>query len=70
MRATTFKTVTGDVKFGADGEWAESRVLQVQFQHVTGNDLDQFKGTQNTVILTPAAYKTGNVIYPMSAAKK
>ena len=70
IRANTFHTVTGDVKFGAGGEWAQSRVLQIQFQHVTGNDVDQFKGTQKTVILTPATYKTGNVIYPMSAARK
>src|SRR5215470_15972757 len=27
IRANTFKTVVGDVKFGKDGEWAESRVL-------------------------------------------
>jgi branched-chain amino acid transport system substrate-binding protein len=31
IRASTFKTVLGDVKFGKGGEWAESRVLQVQF---------------------------------------
>src|ERR1700745_1088699 len=43
IRANTFSTVVGDVKFGAKGEWAESRVLQVQFQHVKGNDVAQFK---------------------------
>src|SRR5262249_27708645 len=43
IRATTFKTVVGDVKFGDKGEWAESRVLQVQFQNVKGNDVSQFK---------------------------
>src|SRR6202034_2128768 len=36
IRANTFKTVVGDVKFGAKGEWAQSRGLQVQFQNVKG----------------------------------
>src|SRR6266568_3669409 len=31
VRTTTFTTVVGDVKFGKGGEWAQSRVLQVQF---------------------------------------
>src|SRR6185437_2679298 len=34
IRTHTFKTVVGDVAFGKNGEWAQSRVLQVQFQHV------------------------------------
>ena len=33
IRANTFKTVVGDVKFGANGELAQSRILQVQFQN-------------------------------------
>src|SRR5947209_18571963 len=41
IRANTFKTVVGDVKFGKGGEWAQSRVLQVQFQNVKGNDIGQ-----------------------------
>ena len=43
IRASTFKTVLGDVKFGKGGEWAESRVLQVQFRNIKGNDAAQFK---------------------------
>ncbi len=70
IRATTFHTVAGDIKFGADGEWAQSRVLQIQFQHITGNGLDQFKDPSKQVILTPAAYKSGNVIYPYANALK
>ena len=34
----------GDIKFGKDGEWAESRVLQVQFRGIKNNDPAQFKG--------------------------
>jgi branched-chain amino acid transport system substrate-binding protein len=70
IHKTTFKTVVGNVTFGPDGEWASSRVLQVQFRNITGNDIEQFRDPQKTGILTPAEYKTGDVIYPYSAAQK
>ena len=69
IRANTFKTVVGDVKFGAKGEWAQSRVLQVQFQNVKGNDVAQFKDISTQVVLTPSEYASGNVIYPYEKAK-
>jgi len=69
IRATTFKTVLGDVKFGPDGEWAQSRVLQVQFQGIKGNDIGQFKNISTQVIVTPAEFKSGEVIYPYEKAK-
>ena len=69
IRATTFKTLVGDVKFGKDGEWAQSRVLQVQFQNIKGNDVGQFKGVSTQVVLTPSEYASGNVIYPYEKAK-
>jgi branched-chain amino acid transport system substrate-binding protein len=47
------RLLVGDVKFGAQGEWAESRVLQVQFQHIHGADLGQFKDLSTQVVLTP-----------------
>ena len=53
IRANTFKTVLGDVKFGARGEWAQSRVLQVQFQNIKGNDVGQFKDMSTQIVLTP-----------------
>jgi branched-chain amino acid transport system substrate-binding protein len=43
IRKSTFNSLVGDVKFGTQGEWAESRVLQVQFQHIRGFGIDQFK---------------------------
>jgi branched-chain amino acid transport system substrate-binding protein len=69
IRANTFSTVVGDVKFGAKGEWAESRVLQVQFQHVKGNDVAQFKDISTQVVVSPAQYESGKVIYPYENAK-
>jgi branched-chain amino acid transport system substrate-binding protein len=70
IRASTFKTVLGDVKFGAKGEWAASRVLQVQFHDITGNAVDQFREMNTQTIISPSNIKTGDVIYPYEKAKK
>jgi branched-chain amino acid transport system substrate-binding protein len=70
LRTNTAHTIVGDIKFGRDGEWAESRMLQVQYRNIHGNDITQFKDTDKQVILTPARFKTGDVIYPMAYAKK
>jgi branched-chain amino acid transport system substrate-binding protein len=69
IRKFTFKTLVGDVKFGPLGEWAEPRVLELQFQHIRGNDLGQFKDISTQVVLVPAQYKSGDVIYPYERAK-
>jgi branched-chain amino acid transport system substrate-binding protein len=69
IRTNTFKTVVGDVKFGAKGEWAQSRVLQVQFQNVKGNDVGQFKDTSTQVVVAPNEYESGKVVYPYEKAK-
>jgi branched-chain amino acid transport system substrate-binding protein len=69
IRANTFKTVAGDVKFGKDGEWAQSRVLQIQFHDVKGNDVEQFRAMNTQTVVEPDEYKSGNVIYPYEKAK-
>lgn len=70
IRANTFKTVVGDVSYGKDGEWAKPRVLEVQFQNIKGNDLEQFKDIKTEVIVSPPEYQTGKVIAPFSEGKK
>jgi branched-chain amino acid transport system substrate-binding protein len=69
IRSNTFKTVLGDVKFGKGGEWAESRVLQVQFQNVKGNDIAQFREMTTQVVVSPPEYASGKLIYPYEKAK-
>jgi branched-chain amino acid transport system substrate-binding protein len=69
IRANSFKTVVGDVKFGRGGEWAESRVLQVQFRNIKGNDVGQFRDVANQVVVSPAGYESGQLIYPYEKAK-
>jgi branched-chain amino acid transport system substrate-binding protein len=69
IRKSSFNTLVGEVTFGAQGEWAESRVLQVQFQHIKGNDVSQFRDISTQVVITPAQYKSGEMIYPYAKAK-
>lgn len=64
-----FKTVLGDVRFGSNGEWAEPRVVQVQFHDIKGNDLDQFRTMDTQTVVTPAEYASGKLVYPYTAAK-
>jgi len=69
IRNNTFKTVGGDISFGQQGEWAQARVLQVQFQHIKGNNVGQFKDISTQVVVMPAEYKSGEVIYPYEKAQ-
>jgi branched-chain amino acid transport system substrate-binding protein len=64
IRSHPFKTIVGDITFGKDGEWSKSRVLEVQWQNIKSNDLDQFKDTKTEVILEPSQYGTGTVVAP------
>lgn len=69
IRSHTFKTVMGDIKFGPDGELAQSRMIFTQYQHLKGHGLDQFKGGKQPVVLWPAKYKDGSIIYPYYEAR-
>jgi branched-chain amino acid transport system substrate-binding protein len=69
LRSHTFKTVVGDIAFGPTGEWLEARVLEVQFQGVKPNDMEQFRTPNPEVILWPDTLKSGKIIYPYTEAK-
>ena len=47
------------IAFDAGGEWAQSRVLTVQFRGIKGSGLDQYMRTGTQVILDPPAYRDG-----------
>jgi len=70
IRSHPFNTIVGEVSFGRDGEWSKPRILEVQFQDIQGNDLEQFRDTKAEVILEPAEFRTGEVIEPYSSVKK
>jgi branched-chain amino acid transport system substrate-binding protein len=70
MRSTKFSTVAGHIKFGDRGEWAEPRVLLVQYHGVVGNDVEQFKQPGKQVILYPPAYKSGDLAVPFETIRR
>ena len=70
IHANKFSTVAGEISYGKDGEWTKSRQFFTQFQDVSGNDLGQFRDTTHQVIVWPAEFKTGTIIYPYQDAKK
>ena len=71
MRKHTFETVMGPIKFGKKGEWAESRMLTVQYHGVTdAADLETWRGMSYQTVLTPKNLATGKVIYPYEKAQK
>jgi branched-chain amino acid transport system substrate-binding protein len=71
MHKATFKTIMGDIKFGKNGEWAEGRMLQVQYHGIKqGAGLDVWRGMSYQNVLTPSKYKTGEVVYPFEKARQ
>ncbi len=64
IHKTTFTTVVGPVKFGANGEWAKTRTLQVQFRDVAPNDIMQFNKPGKRIVLYPKSVKSGDIQYP------
>lgn len=59
-----FETVIGKVRFGEGGEWAEPRVVQVQFQRIDNPAIDTFRDSRVQVVVDPPAYASGSLIYP------
>jgi branched-chain amino acid transport system substrate-binding protein len=66
---TTFSTIVGDIKFGARGEWAEPRILLIQYRGISGNSIGQFKEPGKQVILDPARFKSGDLAVPFEPVK-
>jgi branched-chain amino acid transport system substrate-binding protein len=71
LKSHEFKTIMADVKFGKDGEWTKSGMLQVQYHDLNDSaNLDTWRGMSYQTVLTPADDKTGSVIYPYEKALK
>ena len=64
IHKTTFDTVVGPVEFGDNGEWAQSRMLQVQFRDVEPDNLEQFNKPGKRIVLYPESVKSGDIVYP------
>lgn len=70
IRSNTMKTVLGDIKFGAKGEWAQSRMLTVQYHSIKDNSIEQFRTMGTQTLVAPETYSSGKVIYPFANAQQ
>src|SRR5262249_5867672 len=76
MHSHPFRTIEGDIAFGPDGEWTEARPIWAQYHGIKGHDVmkgpdvEDFREPQTVTILAPEKYKTGELIYPYSEARK
>ena len=70
MHKAEFDTVVGKIRFAANGEWAEPRLLLIQYQGIAGNEVEQFKQAGKQVVLYPPQYKSGELKSPFDSTKK
>jgi branched-chain amino acid transport system substrate-binding protein len=64
IRSNSFDTVAGTIKFGDRGEWAQPRILLVQYRGVAGTDVEQFKLAGKQVIVHPPQFRSGDLAVP------
>jgi branched-chain amino acid transport system substrate-binding protein len=69
LKSHSFETIMGPIKFGGKGEWAEGRMLQVQYHDIKpDSNLETWRGMSYQTVLTPKNLATGKVIYPYEKA--
>jgi branched-chain amino acid transport system substrate-binding protein len=71
IKKNKFKTIHGEIEFGANGEWKKSGMLQVQYHSIKPGTptVETWRGMDYQTVLTPAELKTGNLVYPYEKAK-
>jgi branched-chain amino acid transport system substrate-binding protein len=62
MHKSEMKTMVGNIRFDAVGEWATPKLVMAQFRGIKGKDVEQFREQGKQVIIGPAAMKTGEVL--------
>jgi branched-chain amino acid transport system substrate-binding protein len=70
LRTNTVPTIMGPIKFGKNGEWVDSGMMQVQYKGIKGNDLDQFRGMDTQTVVAPAKLSTGEAVVPFENARQ
>jgi len=71
MREHSFKTVMGEIKFGKNGEWAQPRMLAVQYHGINDDsNLETWRGMSYQKVLYPPEFKTGEAKFPYADARK
>ena len=62
FREHEMQTIVGPIRYGPIGEWANPRLVYVQFRGIVDKDLEQFRSAGKEVIVAPDALKTGEVV--------
>lgn len=69
LKSHSFDTIMGPIKFGAKGEWAEGRMLTVQYHDIKPDaNLETWRGMSYQTVLAPANLATGKLIFPYEKA--
>ncbi len=69
LRKSEVKTIVGPIRWDANGEWAQPRVLMAQFRGVKDKNIDQFKQPGRQVVLYPEEMKMGTLVAPFEKAR-
>jgi len=69
LHDNTIDTIVGPIKFGPDGNWAQSRIVWAQYRGVANKDLNQFRSPGKQIILQPASLQTGTLVAPYNKAR-
>jgi len=69
LRRNEMKTIVGPIRYAADGEWAQPRVVTTQFQGVKDRNLEQFRKPGVQAILFPENLKNGRLKAPFEQAR-
>jgi len=64
------KTIVGPIRWDANGEWENPRVVMAQFRGVADKNVDQFRQPGKQVVLFPPEFKTGEVMGPFEKVRK
>ena len=71
LKSHSFDTIMGPIKFGAKGEWAQGRMLTVQYHDIKPDaNLDTWRGMSYQTVLEPSNLATGKLIFPYEKAHK
>ncbi|MGL3104862.1 amino acid ABC transporter substrate-binding protein [Bradyrhizobium sp. BR 1432] len=69
LRKNEVNTIVGPIRWGADGEWAEPRVVMIQFKDIKDGNVEQFRQEGKQVIVEPERFRTGDLTAPLSKAR-
>ncbi len=70
LHENEMKTIVGPIRYNKLGEWAEPRVLLVQFTGIKDKDIEQFRQPGKQVIVAPEKYRSGQLRHPFEKARK